>query len=151
MDDLLKQARHEIGLAYLRLGDMVPGGLCETLAAVERLLQHLEQREADMSGPVQVPTASTLQRYTKVQPGETIPLEPRPDGTGPVALTNHGASPLYVEAGESKMQDQYDLACVRAEAAQRKLAELRRAVHAYASLLPDGWSLHEIAKRYEDE
>ena len=39
---------------------------------------------------------------------------------------------------------------LRAEAAERKLAEFRRAVHTYASLLPDGWSLHEIAKRYED-
>jgi hypothetical protein len=46
--------------------------------AIERLalyLKLLEQREAAMRGPAQVPTASTLQRYTSAAqvPGEPIP------------------------------------------------------------------------------
>jgi len=52
---LLQQARRSVADAYSYLGATSTGGLREILRATELLMLHLEQREAAMRGPAQVP------------------------------------------------------------------------------------------------
>lgn len=59
-----------------------------------------------------------------------------------------------VEALEAKcalLSASLKQADARAEAAEAQLAELVRRVHAYASLLEEGWSLHALAEDYRPE